>query len=117
MTDKVWRRGQSKRKVDTGGNKADTWPTHGRHMADKRQGGHMANKPEAPLKRTQGGHKADTRWTHGGHMPDTWRTRFGGAAKADSRRTRGRHEADTWRTQGGQALGKRPGHIAASLFF
>ena len=107
MADKVWRRGQSKRKVDTGGHKADTRRTHGRHMADtwrtKGKADTWQTRFGGAAKRTQHGHKADTRQTHGGHMADkVWRRGYS-ELKVDTRQTRGGHMTDTRRTSSGEA--------------
>ena len=107
-----------------------TQGTHGGHMADARwhkrdiHGQGLEARPE----RAPGGHLADTRRTHGGHKADTWRTKCGDAAKrnqAEHKADNGRRmadgqsavNADTRGTHGGQTLGTRPEHIAASLFF
>ena len=81
-----------------------------RHMADKKQGGHMAEcleaQPKWTQRRTQGGHRP----RHGGHGPrhggqslETQVKRAQGGRKVDMRQTHG-----PWRTHGAQSLEALP---------
>ena len=70
--------------ADNGGQRADTWRTHGGHTLIAWWTANTSQDTWRTRPIGQSGLKAETRQTQGGHMVDTCRKRFGGAGEVDS---------------------------------